>query len=205
MGAVVGAVLGTLAMAAVYLALRIPAVESSGLTTFFIGPGGFLSLEGDSPWAWTAAPLAAGFAGWLRADRALAGDHLAGTLMGYLTYFVGVAIGPAVVFAPFLIRDLAGAPVTEAMRIEDLVGSYAMLLILGSFILLPLLVACAAGGIAWAAALRRVVRVSGGLPQPLIPRRPDIRWLVVATIVLGIGWFLFASFILSFSGVGEFD
>jgi len=188
LGAIVGAAVGAVAMAAVYLATLVPAVAAIGMVEILVGPDGLLSMSASAMLLfWATGPIAAALTGWVMAPRALAGDRWSGVAMGFATYFVAVLIGPFLVIGPMM---LAVAPIDggEAAGFGSLVAMSTWVPV-GAILLFPLLGPCVVGGVAWATALRRVVATSGGVGISLPSRPQPMAWMIATAIVLGVLWF----------------
>jgi hypothetical protein len=188
LGAIVGAGIGAVAMAAVYLATLVPAVAAVGIVEILVGPEGLLTISGAGMLLfWATGPIAAAVTGWMMAPRALAGDRWSGVAMGFATYFLAVLIGPFLVLGPMA---LTMAPI-DGGGAADLGSLLAMgtWVPVGAVLLFPLLGPCVVGGVAWAAAVRRVVATSGGVGLALPSRPQPMAWMVATAIVLGVLWF----------------
>jgi hypothetical protein len=158
------------------------------------GPDGILSAGGGAPLIWLAPVLAGAVAGAALAMRAVRRSPWAGLSMGYLTYALGVLLGTIVVVAGLFADVDGGTPVAWAPGdLLSAIPGTLLLAILGTIVAAPLLVVCAAGGIMWAAVVRRVT------PQPAeLPAAGGAGLAaVLATIAVALGllwlaasWFL---------------
>lgn len=118
---------------------------------------------------WAVPPIAAGLAGALVAPWAAGRARWAGMAMGYVSYLLGIGLGPLFV----LVLPSIGAPqavgsgaVSVLDSLLSIVFGVGVLWFIGAVILAPLLSACVVAGIAWAAGVRRVVAGPGTATPP---------------------------------------
>lgn len=193
MGAIVGGVLGVVAVSVVYLVSLVPAVSDLGVVAFLTGRDGLITGMGGWPaTVWLTAPTAAALTGWSMAPRALADDAWSGLGMGLVTYFVGVTIGPLVVFGPMLL--VGGSPGVQPSPVDAIVAILGLLIgavmyaFIGAVLLFPLLGVSALFGVIWARVLRGVVAVSGGAGLQRPSRSLPLAWMLATGVVLGVMW-----------------
>jgi hypothetical protein len=176
LGAIIGALLALAAVGILYVAASVPMLES----LFFVRT----ILSGDAvtpeavvkPLMVGVPPVSAAVGAWLVAPQAIAGDRLSGVAMGAVTYLIAIVVGPILAF-----HSVADVPSIDIL-------SAAMVSIFAMFLLFPLLLVCVAFGVAWAAALRWLVRATGqrsGIPSP--PRLPAAPF-IVGFAALAFGW-----------------
>ena len=207
MGAVIGAVLGLAAMGALYVVSAIPAVESIVFIRSFLTGEGFLAMGGSLP-PWTVAPIAAALGGAVWAPHAMSGSRWAGVTMGYLTYGIALLIAPLAVFAaPWTVDDLSSrAGVDLAEAIASVFVGIPVIAVLAGIVLAPLLAVCAVAGIAWAAALRAVLRAAGATIGTADHRTSNGWLLFWMAVVLGLLWVIVAVGLMgAISGGGMID
>lgn len=182
-------------------------IASGGSIALLLGPDGLFAPDRGAPFVLAVPPVAAGLAGAIVAPWAARRARWAGMTMGYLTYLIGIVIGPLFVL---VLPSVGAATVgSSAVSIVDgllsVVFGVGVLWFVGGVILAPLLAACVLAGIAWAAVLRRVLGGQGtglravpGAPAstaaaPLVDG-PLIAMAVVAG-VLGVLWLLLTAFL----------
>lgn len=197
----IGLLLGALVGAAVTALLLLVGVASGiaagGSLDLLVGPDGLFAPERGARYVWVVPPIAASGAGAIVAPWAARRTRWAGAAMGFMTYLIGIGIGPLFVL---VLPDLGAPPTVGSVAVSAFDGLLSVLFgvgvlwFIGAVILAPLLLACVVGGIAWAAALRGVVGDPGApAPPPAAPRplvdAPLIVMVVVAS-VLGLLWLL---------------
>jgi hypothetical protein len=202
-GAVIGAALGLGGMALLVVVGTATGLAAHTAFALVIGPDGIFSPTGGAPFVWVVPPVAAGLAGALLAARARRRAPWAGVTMGYVTYALGIAIGPVfVLFLPSLESATAGSGGIGVLDATlGLLIGMGFLWLAGAVALAPLLVVCAAAGVAWAAALRAVFPASGAV-RGVEPGSPGsgrgvtlATALVVIAGVLGFLWVLLTTFL----------
>ena len=184
----VGAALGLAGMALLYLGVTAAGLGAHPAFALAVGPDGIFSPTRGAPFVWLVPPLAAGVAGVVLAPRAAARRPLAGVTMGYLTYALGIAVGPVfVLFLPSLGSATAGMGAVGALdaAIGLLIG-IGVLWLAGAVVLAPLLAVCVLAGVAWAGAVRAVVR----RPIPVAEAQGSPRLAAVLVVVAGVLAFL---------------
>lgn len=196
-GLVLGALVGGIATAALLLVGLASGIASGGSLDLLVGPEGIFSTDRGARFVWLVPPIAAGGAGAIVAPWAGRRVRWAGTAMGFLTYLIGIGIGP--VFVLFL-PSLGATPTvgTDTVSVFDsllsVIFGVGVLWFIGAVILAPLLVACVLGGIGWAAALRRVIDGSDATAASPTAARPLVDGplivMVVIASVLGLLWLL---------------
>lgn len=196
-GLVLGALVGGIATAGLLFVGLASGIASGGSLDMLVGREGILSAERGVRIVWLVPPIAGGMAGAIVAPWAMRRTRWAGMAMGFLTYLIGIGIGPLFV----LVLPGLGAPPTvgtESVSVFDsllsVIFGIGVLWFIGAVILAPILVACVLGGIGWAAALRRVIEGSDvTAPAPTSARPlvdgPLIGMVVIAS-VLGLLWLL---------------
>lgn len=203
LGGLLGAGLGIAGMALLYALGTAAGFAAHPAFALAIGPDGIFSPTGGAPFVWLVPPLAAGLAGLLLAGRAARRAAWAGVTMGYLTYGLGIAMGPVfVLFLPSLGAEGGGAVGILDAGLSLLIG-IGVLWLIGAVALAPLLVVCAGAGVAWAAALRALVPAGaggGGAEIPGLAGEPrggllsGVALIVIAG-VLGFLWALLTTFL----------
>jgi hypothetical protein len=201
MGATLGAVLGLLAMGALYVAATIPAVESVTHIRAILDPDGFFGI-GAALLPWAVAPIAAALAGFLFAGRTMAGHHWAGVAMGFLTYVIGVVIAPLAVVGPTWVGGdpSFGSEPGVAEMLGSVVFGLPALSAIAGIVLAPLLLVCGMAGIVWAFGLRAILTAGGATVGETDQRAVDGRILVAIAILLGIGWLIIGFPMLTLMG-----
>lgn len=201
-GLALGALVGGIATAALLLVGLASGIASGGSLDLLVGPDGIFAPDRGARFVWLVPPIAAGVAGAIVAPWAVRRTRWAGTAMGYLTYLLGIGIGPLFVLVlPSLGASTVGTDAVSAFdSLLSVIFGVGVLWFIGAVILAPLLVACVLGGIGWAAAVRRMVGGSAvvddrraGAPSPVADRQlvdgPLIVMVVIAS-VLGLLWLL---------------
>lgn len=204
LGGLLGAGLGIAGMALLYALGTAAGFAAHPAFALVIGPDGIFSPTNGAPFVWVVPPLAAGLAGALLARRAARRARWAGVTMGYLTYALGIAIGPIfVLFLPSIgAEGGAGAVGILDAGLSLLIG-IGVLWLIGAVALAPLLVVCAAAGVAWAAGLRALLPP---IEEPIAPGTPGVApepgrgilsgvALIVIAGVLGFLWALLTTFL----------
>ena len=192
LGAIIGALLALGAIVILYLVTSIPAIESVLLVRTFLSGQDPLGDAVVLP-VMVAVPLiSAAVGGWLLSPRAIRGDCWSGVGMGSVSYLVATLIGPLLAYSSISSTD----PVT-------LFGGSAIVSAFAVFLLFPLLLVCAALGVLWAAALRRMVPGTSveiaGEARPL----PG-RMILLGFGVLALGWLPLALLVSGLSSGGGF-
>ena len=197
-GAALGAALGLVGIALLAGVGAAGGVVTSPALALLIGPDGIFSLTAGAPFVWVVPPLAAVLAGALLGPRAARRLPLAGLTMGYVTYAIGILVGPIfVLFLPSLGTPgvgLGGVGVVDAAL--GLVFGLGVLWLIGAVALAPALALCALAGVVWAAGVRRLVPIPPGA-RPVDPGRPPLlaAALVVLAGVLGLLWVVLTIFL----------
>ena len=205
-GLALGVLVGTATTVVLLVAALASGIASGASIAPLFGRDGLFAPDRGARFVWAVPPIAAGLAGAVVAPWAMRGPRWAGMTMGFVTYLVGIGIGPLFV----LVLPSLGAPPavgSDALSVFDsllsVVFGVGVLWFIGAVILAPLLVACALGGIAWAAGLRRVVAGSGTVAPPRIDAPlvdgPLLAMVVVAS-VLGLLWLLLVSVLQLLAG-----
>ena len=186
-GAVLGAVVGLVVFGAVILLGRLTGLAETPALAMVAGEDGILSPTGGAPLAWLVPPLAAAVAGAIDGPAAARGVRWTGTWMGFVTYLIGVVVG-----AVLLVGVLASDTAEVSSSPLQLLTGVPILILAGAVILAPVLLACIAMGIAWAAVVRRV---AGSPSTPIDAARPVLIVAIVGAI-LAVLWLVW-SFIIS--------
>ena len=190
-GAIAGAVVGLLAIAALFAVGRVTGLAESIGLALVVGEDGIFSPTRGAPLAWAVPPLAAGLVGAGTGPTAARGVRWAGTWMGVLTYGLGIVIGALVLVVPLFGGDVtASAMPSGSMSVVSVVVGVATLILVGSVVFAPVLLLCVAAGVGWAAAVRRLAPLSLAVHEG----KPIIVLAVVATI-LGVLWFMLVTFL----------
>ena len=186
-GALLGAVAGLVVFAVVILVGRVTGLAETPALAMVAGEDGILSPTGGAPLAWLVPPLAAALAGAIDGPAAARGVRWTGTWMGFVTYLIGVVVG-AVLLVGVLASDTADVSSSPLQLLTGL----PILMLAGAVVLAPVLLACVAMGIGWAAVVRRVAGTPGATTDAARPV------LIVAIVgaVLGALWLIW-SFIIS--------
>jgi hypothetical protein len=177
----------------------IPAVAEALHLGTILGPTGFGVPDPlGTALAWAAGLLAAIVAGWFQSPRVAARRPWAGLVMGALTYLLGIAFGVIglAVIDPLVDGSLA--------PIDQVAISVMFLPAVGVFFLAPLLVACMASGIVWAAALRLLTGSGDAAEDRSPPDTSRLGWVLLAVAVgLVVLWIMTVGGILSLINGGE--
>lgn len=205
-GLALGVLVGTATTVVLLVAGLASGIASGASIAPLFGPDGLFAPDRGARFVWAVPPIAAGLAGAIVAPWAMRRPRWAGMTMGFVTYLVGIGIGPLFV----LVLPSLGAPPTvgsSAMSVFDsllsVVFGVGVLWFIGAVILAPLLVACVLAGIAWAAGLRRVAAGAGTVAPsrvdaPLVDG-PLLAMVVVAS-VLGLLWLLLVTVVQLLAG-----
>jgi hypothetical protein len=176
-GAILGALLGLVAIAILVALSSVPEIESVLLIRQVLSGSGAFPEGSIQPAMLAVPPLSAAMGGWLLAVRAIAGDRWSGAVMGATTYFVANLIGPIVAYGSAM-----------EMSLFEVIAGAPLIAIFASFLLFPILLVCFAAGTAWAAILRLTARIPEAAAQSL-PSRPFSGLLIaMGTGVLALGW-----------------
>jgi hypothetical protein len=188
-GALVGALAGLLAIAALYAIARVTGLGEWVGLALLVGEDGVFSLSTGAPFAWAVPPLAAAVVGAATAPGAARGVRWSGWWMGFLTYGLGILIGAILlVLVP---TGVMSASSEFPMNPINLVVGGLVLAFVGTIIAAPVLALCVAAGIAWAAIVRRVAPVDAGVDPG---SRPIIVLGVIAAI-LAVLWLMVTTFL----------
>jgi hypothetical protein len=188
-GAVVGAVAGLLAIAALTIVARLTGLGEWVGLALLVGEDGVFSLESGAPFAWVVPPLAAGIVGALTAPGAARGVRWSGWWMGFLTYGLGIVIGAVLlVLVPTGVMDASSE--FPADPISLVVGGLVLTFV-GAIIAAPVLALCVAAGVAWAAIVRRLAPLRAGTD----PGARPIVVLGVVAAILAVLWLMVTTFL----------
>ena len=177
LGALIGAVAGILAIAALYAIARVTGWGDWVGLALLVGEDGVFSLTSGAPLAWAVPPLAAAVVGAATAPAAARGVRWSGWWMGYLTYFLAILLGALVlVLVP---TGVVGSSADWSVSPINLAVGMLTLAFVGAVIAAPLLILCVAAGVGWAALVRRLAPIDGGAD-------PGSRPIIVLGAVAGV-------------------
>lgn len=186
-GAVLGAAVGLVVFAAVILLGRLTGLAETPALAMVAGEEGILSPTGGAPLAWLVPPLAAALAGAIDGPAAARGVRWTGTWMGFVTYLIGVVVG-----AVLLVGVLASDTADVSSSPLQLLTGVPILILAGAVVLAPVLLACIALGIVWAAGMRRV----SGSPSAATDATRPVLIVAIVGVILAVLWLIW-SFIIS--------
>jgi len=186
-GALLGAVAALVVFAVVILVGRLTGLAETPALAMVAGEDGILSPTGGAPLAWLVPPLAAALAGAIDGPAAARRVRWAGTWMGFVTYLIGVVVG-----AVLLVGVLASDTADVSSSPLQLLAGLPILMLAGAVVLAPVLLACIAMGIGWAAVVQRIAGVPGATTDAARP----VPIVAIAGVVLGALWLIW-SFIIS--------
>lgn len=204
-----GVVVGAATTVALLVAGLASGIAAGASIAPLFGPDGIFAPDRGARFVWAVPPLAAGLAGAILAPRAARRPRWAGTTMGFVTYLIGIVIGPLFVL---VLPGLGAAPTvgSSAASILDtvlsLVFGVGVVWVVGGVALAPMLAAFVLAGIAWAAVLRHLVDGPStvGPPSSRSDASPLIDGPLIAMVViagvLGVLWLLLTTFLQLLSG-----
>ena len=208
LGAVTGAVLAGALSALVTGIGLVGAVSAPASIALIIGPDGIFSPTSGAPGAWVLLPAAAALAGFALGPSAVAAVRWTGTAMGFLTYVIGILLGPIVLLQPITGDWGAGAVDLDAGGLGGLLGGLMILMPIGAVILAPLLAAAVVMGTVWARLVREAAPLAGiAVPASGGTRSMPVLLLVIVGVLIAGGWVVLTTFldILAEADPNSFD